>query len=114
MNLVDYSKQVLVDKVHDTFTPNDLFYKILYLTTGMNGEMGEFCEKIKKEIRDNSCSLSPESKSAISKELGDIMWYFVGLCELLDLNPDLILEENIIKLNSRIKRNEVQGNGDER
>ena len=37
----------------------------------------------------------------LKRELGDIMWYFIQACILLDTTPEEIIEMNVDKLKSR-------------
>lgn len=48
---------------------------IPYVVMGLNGEIGELCEKIEQEAKED----------LIVKELGDIFWYMAGIRVELDL-----------------------------
>ena len=37
----------------------------------------------------------------MKRELGDIMWYFIQACILLDTTPEEIIKMNVDKLKSR-------------
>jgi NTP pyrophosphatase (non-canonical NTP hydrolase) len=87
---------------------------LLYPTLGLCGEAGEVAEKIKKMIRDDGGVLSGERRDALSKELGDVLWYLAQLATEADLDLDEIAEANIAKLLSRRDRNVLQGSGDDR
>ncbi len=86
----------------------------IYPTLGLVGESGEVAEKIKKVIRDKKGIIDEENKEAIKKELGDVLWYIAQLATELGLDLSEIAEKNIEKLYSRLERNKIQGDGDDR
>lgn len=50
----------------------------------------------------------------LRKELGDIAWQLAGLCSVLGLSLEDVLQENLNKLASRKERGTIDGNGDDR
>ena len=86
----------------------------IYPTLGLVGESGEVAEKVKKIMRDKNNSFDYESKIAIKKELGDVLWYLSNLCDELDFSLNEVAEENLEKLNSRLSRGKISGSGDDR
>ncbi|MCD6149746.1 nucleoside triphosphate pyrophosphohydrolase family protein [bacterium] len=86
----------------------------VYPTLGLAGEAGEVAEKIKKAIRDNGGKISDETKDAVRKELGDVLWYVSQVAAELDLLLDDIAKSNIEKLSSRMRRGKLKGSGDNR
>ena len=86
----------------------------IYPTLGLVGESGEVAEKIKKVLRDNNGNFDYESKTAIKKELGDVLWYLANLCNELDFTLNEVAEENLDKLNNRLLRGKISGSGDDR
>ena len=86
----------------------------IYPTLGLVGESGEVAEKIKKVIRDNESVIDENVKSAVMKELGDVLWYLSQLASELNLSLDEIANENLEKLSSRMERNQIHGEGDDR
>lgn len=80
-----------------------------YLALGLCGESGEVAEHIKKFIRDGKLD-----KAAVTKELGDVLWYIANLCDLLDTSLEEIASSNLGKLSSRAARGKIQGSGDDR
>ena len=87
-------------------------HPVVYPALGLAGEVGEFCEKIKKILRDNDAHITATDIQALKLELGDIMWYVVVCSEALGLKMSDILEANLKKLESRRLRNKIKGSGD--
>ena len=86
----------------------------IYPTLGLVGESGEVAEKIKKILRDKNGIFDYESKLALKKELGDVLWYLSNLCDELDFSLCDVAKENLLKLNSRLSRGKISGSGDDR
>lgn len=86
----------------------------VYPLIGLQGEVGEVSEKIKKLFRDDKGKLTNEKKIEIAKELGDVMWYIAQLSTELNLKLSDVIKMNIEKLSSRKERNMLHGGGDNR
>lgn len=84
--------------------------RILENTMGFIGETGEFFEKIKKHVRDNT----PLDKDSVTLEAGDVIFYFIALLNVLDIKVEDVLRKNMEKLDSREKRDKIKGSGDYR
>ncbi|MBF2058262.1 MAG: nucleoside triphosphate pyrophosphohydrolase family protein [Cyanobacterium sp. T60_A2020_053] len=83
-----------------------------YLTLGLASESGEVSGVVKKYIRqDTSLDIAKEK---LTKELGDVLWYWARLCDELGLNPEEVMEQNIDKLLQRKQNQTLQGDGDNR
>mgnify|MGYP001618562872 FL=1 len=76
----------------------------VYPLIGLQGEVGEVSEKIKKLFRDDKGKLTDEKKTEIAKELGDVMWYIAQLSTELGLKLSDVAQTNIDKLTSRMDR----------
>jgi NTP pyrophosphatase (non-canonical NTP hydrolase) len=74
---------------------------LAYPALGLAGEAGEVAEHAKKAIRDDAGKISDERKAAMSKELGDVLWYVAQLATELELDLDDIAGQNLEKLLSR-------------
>ena len=58
--------------------------------------------------------IGAEDKTALKKELGDVLWYLAQIATELDLSLSEVAHANILKLLSRRKRGVIGGEGDER
>ena len=85
-----------------------------YPALGLAGEAGEVAEHVKKAIRDDGSQVSDARRAALSKELGDVLWYVAQLASELGLELDEIARENLDKLLSRQHRGVLSGSGDDR
>lgn len=90
------------------------FMGLVYTTLGLNGEAGEFAEKVKKVWRDSNGEVPDETLQLLKKELGDVLWYLANAAEELGLSLDEVASHNIEKLAARVKAGTVQGSGDSR
>ena len=86
----------------------------IYPTLGLVGECGEIAEKIKKILRDKNGAFDYESKIALKRELGDVLWYLSNLCDELDFSLSDVAKDNLEKLNFRLSRGKISGSGDNR
>ena len=75
-------------------------FDIIYMGLGLCGETGELANDIKKIKRDDKNILTDKRKKKIISEMGDIMWYYFGICNILDVDIEFILNENIKKISS--------------
>lgn len=80
-----------------------------YTALGLTEEAGEYAGKISKLLRDNVF----ETQLA-AKELGDVLWQLTRSATELNLNLADIAQQNIDKLEKRIKDGTLQGSGDTR
>jgi NTP pyrophosphatase (non-canonical NTP hydrolase) len=87
---------------------------LAYPALGLNGEAGEVAEKVKKILRDKGGVLDEDSRQALMKELGDVLWYVAAMCSEAGLRMGEVAELNISKLLDRQRRNMLHGSGDER
>ena len=45
--------------------------------------------------------MDEDTQFHLKRELGDIIWYWVNSCRALDLDPNEVIKENVLKLESR-------------
>ena len=86
----------------------------VYPLTGLQGEVGEVSEKIKKMFRDDGGKLTKEKKVEIVKELGDVVWYIAQLSTEFNVKFSEVIKGNIEKLSKRATENKIHGSGDNR
>jgi len=90
-------------------------YELVYPALGLAGEAGEVANKVKKFIRDGATQETFELKKLeIAKELGDVLWYIAALSNDLGVKLSAIAAGNLDKLEDRMKRNAISGDGDNR
>lgn len=88
--------------------------EFIYPTLGLVGEAGEVAEKVKKIIRDDGGKVSSAKKEELKKEIGDVLWYISQLSLELGLSLEEVAKDNVKKLYSRLERNKLHGDGDNR
>lgn len=82
----------------------------IYPALALNGEAGEFAEKVKKAWRDNT----PLDRVEAAKELGDVLWYLDAAAKDMGFTLEQIAQMNIDKIQSRRARGVLGGSGDNR
>lgn len=94
--------------------------ELAYNIIGMSGEAGEVLEKMKKSWRDIGIDniyiqlSQPEARHGVALELGDVLYYVARTANLLGYQLSEIAEMHVEKLNGRIERGTVKGEGDYR
>ncbi len=101
-------------KARETALYPNLGSNNIYPTLGLVGEAGEVAEKVKKVIRDKDGKFDIESKEAIKKELGDVLWYLSNLCTELNFSLNDVALLNLEKLKLRASKGKISGSGDNR
>jgi len=89
-------------------------HSIVYPTLGLVNEAGEVAGKVKKIFRDKDGVIGEEDRAALKQELGDVLWYLTQICTELGLSLEEVAEANLQKLFSRLERNAIRGEGDNR
>ena len=107
-----YQTQTEPIKVH---VPEETaFINPYYPALGLAGEVGEFCNKLKKVMRDKGGYVDFDFRADAEKELGDILWYLAECASVLGLDLVQIAKKNLDKLASRKERGVITGSGDNR
>lgn len=109
MNFNEYQQKARETAIYPNKDNN-----FIYPTLGLVGEAGEVAEKIKKVIRDENGVISEEKRGEIKKELGDVLWYLANLSKELNIELEDVALGNIEKLFSRMERDKLHGDGDNR
>lgn len=102
-----------------------------YVALKLNGEAGEFAEHVGKAMRDDAYGeiivdpstreflgiydrLTPERRTLLIKEIGDVLWYLSAACNELGITLSEAATTNLEKLCDRCERDALRGSGDER
>jgi NTP pyrophosphatase (non-canonical NTP hydrolase) len=93
---------------------NAVHTNYLYPALGLAAEAGEVADKYAKAIRDYKGAINDERKTAIVKELGDVMWFVAELATCLGVKLEDVAQKNLDKLASRKERGVIHGSGDDR
>ena len=93
VGITDYQK-LSVRTLNSDLTPKET---IINMVMGIAGETGEVVDLFKKHFYQEH----KLDKDKIKEELGDIMFYIVNLCTLLDIDAKDMLGSNIKKLQNR-------------
>lgn len=109
MDIDYYTRQIRKFAIYPSASTGTL-QELMYLGLGL-GEAGEIQGKIKKLYRDGD---SIDSRKALQKEIGDCFWYLCRMSDALGIEPGQILMENYNKLEDRMDRGVLGGNGDDR
>tara|TARA_Y100001970_G_scaffold190970_1_gene232241 strand:+ start:253 stop:582 length:330 start_codon:yes stop_codon:yes gene_type:complete len=109
MDFKTYQKQARLTAQYPNLGSNNI-----YPTLGLVGEAGEVAEKVKKVIRDKNGIFDEESKKAIKKELGDVLWYLSNLCNEFGFSFEEVAFQNLEKLRLRASKGMISGSGDDR
>lgn len=88
--------------------------RLIYCALKLNGEAGEYAEKIGKCMRDNRGHISEELRHQLILELGDILWYVARSAYELGIPLNEVARINLEKLKSRQARDQLHGSGDNR
>ena len=89
-------------------------HPVIYPALGLTNEAGEVAGKIKKIFRDKAGVMDEGDIVALQSELGDVLWYLAQLATELGLSLDEIAEHNLVKLQDRLSRGKIHGDGDQR
>ena len=84
---------------------------VTYLALGLASEAGEVAGKVKKWVRGDTSYVDTDD---IAKELGDVLWYVSQMAETFNLSLGDIAQSNVDKLRSRMERDKIKGDGDNR
>ena len=86
--------------------------------TGLCSESGEANDLVKK-LKFHGKDWTAETRQHLIKELGDVAWYWANACMALGIDPEVVLERNVEKLEARypggkfdIHRSENRAEGD--
>jgi len=109
MNFKDYQQIVKKTSIYP-----DQGNNVAYATLGLAGEAGEVADKVKKLIRDSHGILTPDKRTEMIKELGDVLWYLTACASELGVDLEEVAAQNAHKVEDRKERGVLSGEGDNR
>jgi NTP pyrophosphatase (non-canonical NTP hydrolase) len=109
MNLAEYQHRARATARYPV-----IGHPVIYPALGLTNEAGEVAGKIKKIFRDKDGVIDQGDVLALRSELGDVLWYLAQVATELGLSLDEIAAHNIGKLQDRLSRGKIHGDGDER
>ena len=98
-----------------------------YMSLGLVSEVGELTGKVAKAVRKEEITLfgndlycgiqvpkdgGAELHKGLIGELGDVLWFVSGICNVLGISLEDVAEANLAKLAERKKNGTIIGNGD--
>ncbi|HEY1348831.1 MAG TPA: nucleoside triphosphate pyrophosphohydrolase family protein [Ktedonobacteraceae bacterium] len=92
MDVAAYTREV-----HRTCDIQDQKELLILTALGIAGEAGEVVDIVKKVLY----HAHELDTSALCKEVGDLLWYVVLLCETVGLTLDEVMKTNVEKLRQR-------------
>lgn len=117
MDLKEYLDRAKVTAIFQKGLPlgsHPNYVPISYCALKLNGEAGEVAEQVGKAFRDDEGRFTPIRMLNIKKELGDVLWYLMMICDQLGIDPNEVAEINLDKLAGRAARGMIGGSGDNR
>ena len=98
-----------------------------YMSLGLVSEVGELAGKVAKAVRKEEITLfgndlycgkhisedgGAELHKGLIGEIGDVLWFVSGICDVLGISLEDVAEANLAKLAERKKNGTIIGNGD--
>ena len=99
MNFEEYVSER--NRIFSKQTVNKDYMSVLWASNALGGEVGEFQNIVKKMYRDDGGKLYSKRLVDMVDELGDIMWYWLFTCDTLNIDPEVIMGNNMDKLKKR-------------
>jgi NTP pyrophosphatase (non-canonical NTP hydrolase) len=84
----------------------------IYAVLGLAEEAGEVAGKYAKYVRDGWSE--DRLRQSLLAELGDVLWMCARVADDHGLKLSDVMDFNIAKLESRVSRNKIHGEGDDR
>lgn len=107
---------MISNKEYQEFTETTAIYPpeeaLTYLFTNTAAEAGELAGKYAKAVRDGWSFEQLEAAARV--EAGDVLWGISQLCNEFGWTFEQLMEENKAKLEDRMKRDVISGEGDYR
>ena len=111
---MDFNEYQKKSRKHAFYPNQNTPESFRYLIYGVTGEAGELAEHFKHALRDENDEISSERRDKIIKELSDILWYLANICTELGVDFNQIPKTGLEKIEERVKRGTLSGEGDSR
>lgn len=112
MNFNEYQEAALKSAVYpERGTGSKL--ALAYAIIGLGNEAGEAQGKIKKYLR-GDFEWTKEKRLEALDEIADVLWYCAAAVDELGFDLDVAARRNIDKLQDRLNRGVIKGDGDKR
>ncbi len=98
MNFNDYVKERA--RIFSKQDANKDCLNLLWASNALAGETGEFANIVKKVYRDMMGNSNLAHEDLLS-ELGDVLWYWIFVCDTFDIKPEAVMQYNMTKLRKR-------------
>ena len=94
--------EVFIERLKGVHFANSTLNGSLLLTAmiGLTSEAGE-AQEIVKKVMFQGKPFNEDTRTHLSRELGDVMWYWINACNALDLDPNEVIQQNVKKLQDR-------------
>ena len=73
--------------------------QLTYLVLALAGEAGELADHVKNVLRDGTWD-----RDRLASELGDVIFYWAGLCAMAGCVPSELLERSVTTIEMRIAK----------
>lgn len=94
--------EVFIERLKGVHFANSTLNGSLLMTAmiGLTSEAGE-AQEIVKKVMFQGKPFNEDTRTHLSRELGDVMWYWINACNALDLDPNEVIQQNVKKLQDR-------------
>lgn len=118
----EYAEKILqlTDQVSDVQDDEKEAFEELRAILMQAIDVGKRAEILKKKLRARKTRIpniiiwGSDQRDKLQKEIGDILWYCTRASCALRLKLSEVIDNNVSKLISRLKRGVIQGEGDNR
>lgn len=111
MEFYEYDTMLKATMLNDS---HEGISKLVFWTLGLQGEVGEVFEQIKRMYRDDNGVLTEDREKKIVYELGDALYYIAAVARTLGYTLQEVADKNAKKLYSRKERGVLVGDGSDR
>lgn len=85
-----------------------------YASLGLSAEAGAVANQVKKVLRDDNTTSTPEREKEIMHYVGGSLWYIAEICTVFGVSMEEVAKANIEMLEDRQRRGVIKGDGHDR